>query len=103
MKPKSNSRKPVVSPRSELAPSSSPHVIRVKTITLIPLEMFKLTVDILLATTLRNFPFGISEIAKYKVCVSDRTKFTLESLNFNRIHKLSCEKVLPCEVYYDMA
>ena len=65
--------------------------------------MVKLTVDILLATTLRNFLFGISEIEKYKVCVSDRTKFIRESLSFNRIHKLSCEKVLPCEVYCDMA
>ena len=66
------------------------------------LEMFKLTVHILLATTLRNFPFGISEIEKYKLCISDRTKFTRKSLNFNKIHKLSCEKVLPCEVYCDM-
>ena len=46
------------------------------------LDLFKLTVDILLATTLRNFPFGISKIEKYKVCVSDGTKFTQESLNF---------------------
>ena len=67
------------------------------------LELFKLTIDILLATTLRNFPFGISEIEKYKVCVSDKTKFTPESLDFNRIHKLSCEKVIPSEVYCDMA
>ena len=66
--------------------------------------MFKLTVHILLATTLRNFPFKIGEIEQwYKVCFSDRAKFTLEPLNLNRTHKLSCEKVLPCEIYCDMA
>ena len=58
------------------------------------LEIFKLTFDILFATTLRSFPFGISEIEKYKVCVLNITKFTRESLNFNRIHKLSCDLIL---------
>ena len=37
------------------------------------------------------------------MCVWDKTKFTRESLNFDRIHKLSCEEVLPCEAYCDMA
>ena len=63
--------------------------------------MFKLTFDKLLATTIRNFPFEISEIGMHQGRFY-RAQFTRESLNFSRIHKSEFLKSLTCEVYCDM-